>query len=123
MDTKKIIEGLKQAIKVPGHNASTDGKSGDLPPKQGEGLETERKEVIIYALSTCPWCKKAKKFFTEKGVDFEYIEYDKADEETRKYIQEDCKAYTETLGFPIVKIGDDAVVGYNTKKYSSLLDR
>ncbi|WP_407355573.1 glutaredoxin family protein [Methanolobus sp. WCC5] len=122
MDTKKLMDQFKQAIKIPGHKPASDDTKG-LKQENGPGFETENKKVTIYALSTCPWCKKARKFFTEKGIDADYIEYDKADEETRKYIQEDCKSYTEELGFPIVKIGDDAVVGYNTKKYSSLLDR
>lgn len=75
----------------------------------------------MYTLSTCPWCMRAKKFFREKDIHFEYIDYDKADEETRKNIQEDCKAHGEEMSFPFVKIGEDVVVGYNPEKYSKLL--
>jgi glutaredoxin len=81
------------------------------------------KKVVMYTLSTCPWCMRAKKFFREKDIPFEYIDYDKADEETRRSIREDCLAHGEEMSFPFVKIGEDVVVGYNPQKYSSLLDQ
>jgi glutaredoxin len=64
---------------------------------------------------------RAKKFFREKDIPFEYIDYDKADEKTRMSIQEDCRSHGEEMSFPFVKIGEDVVVGYNPQKYSSLL--
>ena len=80
------------------------------------------KKVVMYTLSSCPWCMRAKKFFREKDIPFEYIDYDKADEETRKSIMEDCRSHGEEMSFPFVKIDEDVVVGYNPQKYSILLD-
>ena len=80
------------------------------------------KKVIMYTLSTCPWCKRAKKFFKEHDVPFENIEYDKADDKTQKMIREDCQSHGEEMAFPFVKIEENVVVGYNPKKYSKLLD-
>ncbi|PXF56785.1 MAG: hypothetical protein C4B59_16340, partial [Candidatus Methanogaster sp.] len=37
-------------------------------------IEGEDKgKIILYALSTCVWCKKTKKLLTELGVDFHYV--------------------------------------------------
>ncbi|TGC09755.1 glutaredoxin family protein [Methanolobus halotolerans] len=80
------------------------------------------KKVVMYTLSTCPWCMRAKKYFREHDIPFEYIDYDKADEKTRRSIMEDCKSHGEEMSFPFVKIGDDVVVGYNPQKYSKLLE-
>ena len=33
-------------------------------------------EVFLYALSTCPWCRKAKQWFTDTGVPFEFVDVD-----------------------------------------------
>lgn len=129
MDTKKLIEKsrkiFQRAIDPLEHKSSPDENTADLSQKQEENLEkgVSEKKVTIYALSTCPWCKKAKKFFTEKEIPVDYIEYDKVDEETRNLIKEDCKSYMEELGFPVVKVGEDVVIGYNTKKYASLLNQ
>lgn len=121
MDTKKLMEQsrtiIQRVVEPLGHKSS--------PGEEVENLEngTAVKKATIYAMSTCPWCKKARKFFTEKNVPVEYIEYDKADEETRKSIEEECSSYMEELAFPVVKVGEDVVVGYDTKKYSSLIGR
>lgn len=79
------------------------------------------KKVVIYALSTCPWCMRAKKFFREHDIPFESIDYDKADDDTKKAIKDDCLAHGSQMSFPFVKIDDDVVVGYNPTKYLKLL--
>jgi Glutaredoxin and related proteins len=79
------------------------------------------KKVVMYTLSTCPWCMRAKKFFREHDIPFEYIDYDKADDSTKKAISADCKAHGSEMSFPFVKIDEDVVVGYNPDKYSKLL--
>ena len=42
------------------------------------------KKVTLYTLSTCPWCRKAKKFFAERDIPFTYIDYDLADDSTQE---------------------------------------
>ncbi|WP_094228257.1 glutaredoxin family protein [Methanolobus psychrotolerans] len=79
------------------------------------------KKVVIYTLSTCPWCMRAKKFFREHDIPFEYTDYDKADEKTKQLIRDDCHDHGAEMSFPFVKIDEDVVVGYNPEKYSKLL--
>jgi glutaredoxin len=78
------------------------------------------KKVSMYTLSTCPWCRKTKKYFTERGIPFDFIDYDLADKETQqKIIQElDEKGVS---GFPFVKIDGEIIVGYNPERYAKLL--
>jgi len=78
------------------------------------------KKVSMYTLSTCPWCRKAKKFFTERNIPFTYIDYDLADEATQEKIMQELDAAGVT-GFPYVKIGDEAISGYQPERYSSAL--
>jgi glutaredoxin len=78
------------------------------------------KNVSMYALSTCPWCRKAKTFFKEHGVAFDVIDYDLADEATQKKIMADLDANGAT-GFPFVRIGDAVTIGYNPARYKELL--
>ena len=37
-------------------------------------------KISMYTLSTCPWCRKTKKFFRDKGISFDFIDYDLANE-------------------------------------------
>jgi glutaredoxin len=78
------------------------------------------KKVSIYTLSTCPWCTKTKKFFTEHNIPFDSIDYDLADEETQRRIMNELDT-SGANGFPFVKIDNNVVVGYNPKRYTALL--
>ena len=78
------------------------------------------KKVTMYTLSTCPWCRKAKKFFTDKKVPFEFTDYDLADEATQARIMRELDA-EGVKGFPYVRIGDQGVEGYQPVRYAQLL--
>jgi glutaredoxin len=78
------------------------------------------KKVSMYTLSTCPWCHKAKQFFTERNVPFTYVDYDLADEVTQAKILKELDAAGAT-GFPFVKIGDQVIAGYQPDLYAKAL--
>ena len=78
------------------------------------------KRVSMYTLSTCPWCRKAKKFFTERNIPFDFVDYDLADEATQKKILQELDAAGAT-GFPFVKIGDKVIAGYQPELYAKAL--
>jgi glutaredoxin len=78
------------------------------------------KKVVLYTLSTCPWCRKAKKFFADRSIPFTYIDYDLADEATQGRIMQELDAAGVT-GFPYVKIGGEGISGYQPERYSSAL--
>jgi glutaredoxin len=77
-------------------------------------------KVIMYTLTTCPWCRKAKKFFTENNIPFEYTDYDIADEETQERIMQELDEVGAD-GFPFVRIGEQVVSGYQPDRYIELL--
>jgi glutaredoxin len=78
------------------------------------------KKISMYTLSTCPWCRKTKKFFTEHNIPFTYIDYDLADEATQQRIGQEVDAAGAT-GFPFVKIDNEVIVGYQPDRYASAL--
>src|SRR5271157_217024 len=87
-----------------------------LASVEGNGM----KKVTLYTLSTCPWCRKAKKFFADRNIPFTYIDFDLADETTQSRILQELDAAGAT-GFPFVKIGDEVVSGYQPERYASAL--
>ncbi len=74
------------------------------------------KKVVVYTTPTCPYCKRAKDYLTQKGID--YVEYnvaldrDKAQEMIQKSGQ---------MGVPVIVIGDEVVVGFNQVLLDKLL--
>lgn len=78
------------------------------------------KKITMYSLSTCPWCKKAKQFFSEHGIAYESTDYDLVDDEKQQRIDRDMHDMGAG-GFPLVKIDRDVVVGYRPDRYKELL--
>jgi glutaredoxin len=78
------------------------------------------KKVSMYTLSTCPWCRKTKKFFTDHRIPFEFTDFDLADEATQDKIMREMDAEGAN-GFPFVRIGDQVVEGWQPVRYAELL--
>jgi len=79
------------------------------------------KKVTIYALSTCLWCRKTKKYFEAKHVPFDVIEYDKQDEARQAEIMAEIKASGGTGSFPFVKIGGATTQGFDPGEFEKML--
>ena len=62
--------------------------------------KNKKHKVLVYALSTCAWCKKVKSFLKERDIDYEYIDVDLADRETREKIKNDIQTRGGDLAFP-----------------------
>ncbi len=72
--------------------------------------------VTIYSTPVCHFCQAAKEFFKENKI--EYTEHDVAsDAEKRTEMVE----MTGQMGVPVIKIGDDVVIGFDEKKVKELL--
>lgn len=80
------------------------------------------KKVKIYALSTCLWCKRTKKFFEERDIPFEAIDYDKASEADQERIMAEMRAHGGGGSFPYVCIDSDIVQGYVPDEFERLLE-
>jgi glutaredoxin len=78
-------------------------------------------KVLMYTLSTCPWCRKTKQFFRDKGIPFDFIDYDLASEDVQTRIAAEMMKNSGHIAFPFVKVGDTVVVGYNPERYEQLL--
>ena len=78
-------------------------------------------EVFLYTLSTCPWCRKAKQWFTERGVPFEFVDVDLVAGDEQEAVAD--KAYELSGGrrFPVAVINGEVVVGFNPERYGELV--
>lgn len=79
------------------------------------------KNVFMYTLSTCPWCHKSKKYFTDRNIPFKYVDYDVQSPQEQQRIEQEIEKRGGPLSFPWVLIGDELVVGWNPAKYDELL--
>lgn len=79
-------------------------------------------KVILYALSTCVWCKKTKKLLTELGVDFYYVYVDLLEGDEKAKVLDEMARHSSVRSFPTLIIDDKTcIVGYQEKKIREVL--
>ncbi len=74
------------------------------------------KSVTIYSTPTCHFCKLAKDFFAEKGI--EYTGFDVASDAEKR---EEMIKMTGQLGVPVIKIGETIMVGFDRQRVADKL--
>lgn len=79
------------------------------------------KKVFLWALSTCMWCKKTKKFLDENGVEYSYVFVDTLDEREREKALKDVEKYNPAVSFPTILIGNRCIVGYDEVRLKEAL--
>ena len=83
------------------------------------GSMTER--IKIYALSTCPYCKRTKRFLDEHGVEYDLVDVDLADDEKQDALLQEIDELTGRRSFPVVIIGSDVIVGHDEERLRKAL--
>lgn len=77
--------------------------------------------VKVYSLSTCPWCKKVKKFLDEKNVEYEVVDVDLVQGDEQKQALEEVEKLTGKRAFPVTVIKDEVISGYKEDKIEEAL--
>ncbi|GFP32755.1 glutaredoxin-like protein NrdH [Candidatus Hakubella thermalkaliphila] len=76
---------------------------------------------FLYALSTCFHCQRTKKWLAERNIAYDYADVDLATGEERQRLAKEVLALTGASQFPVVKIGEKHVVGFNEERLKELL--
>ena len=78
--------------------------------------------VVLYALSTCVWCRKTKKLLTQLGVEFQYVYVDLLEGEEKAKAVDEVARHNPTRSFPTLVIDDTtSIVGYQEKRIREVL--
>jgi len=80
-------------------------------------------QVLLYALSTCVWCKKTRQLLTELGVayGYEYVDLLKGDE--RKEALDTVRRWNPSCSFPTMLINGKCIVGFKESEIREALNR
>jgi glutaredoxin len=85
--------------------------------------KNNKHKVLMYALSTCGWCKKTKDFLRNSDIEYEYIDIDQCSVEERAKIREDILKRGGRLSFPTLIIDDETLItGSNEHRIREALD-
>ena len=101
MSTKELIENLAKSV---------DGKK-------------DEKDIMMFTLSTCQWCKKGKRWLKDREVKYRYVDVDKIQYSQKAQIIEYLREnYQSRISYPFMVCDDDYVTGYDPGKYEELIE-
>ena len=81
-----------------------------------------RGEVMLYALSTCGWCRKTKTLLREMNVAFAYEDVDQLDKEEGAKAMAEVKKWNPAGSFPSLVIDNkQCIVGFQEEKIREAL--
>jgi glutaredoxin-like protein NrdH len=75
-----------------------------------------RGSIILYALSTCLWCRKTKQLLDQLGVVYNYIDVDLLEGEEKAKATEDVKNLNPRCSFPTLAVDGQCIVGFDEQK-------
>ena len=80
------------------------------------------KKITLYALSTCPVCKRTAKLIEEMGLEFEKVEVDLLDSGEQWLMSKEVKKYNPENTYPTLIISD-VIVGFNETRIREVLGK
>jgi glutaredoxin len=80
------------------------------------------KKVMLYALSTCPFCKMAKKFFESRNIPFDSVDVDLLEKEEKEKTVQKVQEISGRRAFPVIVIGETIIVGYDELRIKEALE-
>lgn len=70
-------------------------------------------KVLLYALSTCIWCRKTRQLLEDEGVTFDYVYVDLVDSDEREAARTHIRQFSDRTSFPAIIFDDnDCIIGY-----------
>jgi glutaredoxin-like protein NrdH len=77
---------------------------------------TDKGDILIYALSTCVWCKKAKSLLETKGIAYDYIFVDQQEGDDKKTTMDEVAKWNPVCSFPTIVINGKCIVGFKEEE-------
>lgn len=75
-------------------------------------------KIKVYSTTTCPWCHKAKDYFTEKGLEFEDINVSENQEAAKEMVEKSGQ-----MGVPVIDIDGEIIVGFDQAAIEAALNK
>ena len=85
--------------------------------------KNSKHKVLMYAISTCAWCKLTKKFLKDNSVEFEYVDVDLCEDDDKEKIRQDILDRGGSLSYPTVIVDNKTLItGFRKDKLAEALE-
>jgi glutaredoxin-like protein NrdH len=80
-------------------------------------------KVLMYAISTCAWCKMTKQFLKDNDIDYEYVDVDMASDEDHEKIRKEITRLGASPSYPMTIVDEKTVItGFRKDKIKEALE-
>jgi glutaredoxin-like protein NrdH len=77
--------------------------------------------LVLYALSTCPWCNKTKQLLKDLGIDYYYTNVDQLNAVEKTQVIKTIEKWNPSCSFPTLVIDDSkCIVGFKEDEIRAL---
>ncbi len=81
-------------------------------------------DIILYALSTCPWCRKTKQLLNEMGVEYDYVDVDLLTEQEKSDTMAIVRKWNPAGSFPTLVINNSkCIIGFKEQEIREALTK
>jgi len=77
--------------------------------------------VMLFALSTCGWCRKTKELLDASGVEYDFVDVDQCVGDERSEVAGRVRELNPRGSFPTIQVDDQVVVGFDEDRLRELL--
>lgn len=79
-------------------------------------------KVVLYALSTCGWCRKTKRLLDKMGIEYSYVDVDLLEDKEEDMVMKEIERWNPKCSFPTVVVNNEkCIVGFNEKKIKKVV--
>lgn len=91
--------------------------------KQGFQEGKAEKKIVLYALSTCIWCRKTRELLDKLGLAYRFFYVDLLEGEERRKAVAEMEGYNPRVSFPTIVVdGREIIVGFDETRIRSISD-
>ncbi len=78
--------------------------------------------IVLYALSTCIWCKKARILLDELKIEYSYVYVDLLESGDNARVKDDIRQWNPRCSFPTLVINNEkCIVGFDEERIRELM--
>jgi glutaredoxin-like protein NrdH len=76
----------------------------------------KKAQVMLYALSTCGWCRKTKALLNDLGVEYSFVDVDLLKGAEQDKVMKEVEKWNPSSSFPTVVVNGECIVGFDEKR-------